>query len=169
MPPTEEVVEVPDLDVDRHFKERYGEDLSDHAKAERREVARVIDRLAKHGWRPQAVEDGLAGDNHTEATDKKAVMEQVFNLDDSRVHFAKTLPDGSEASHWCLFIRGNAPDEVLSNYSFARTPKPGDDFGTVLDAMVEETVAAWSAKGKETAEPGDPHGLEDEKTLGGEG
>lgn len=114
------VLEPPALDIDlRIARIRGGADatvkLPLDARLERRAVWAIIKHLEAQGWTP---ERELTEDEPT--PDAKAVMELVFNLDESRVRFTK-----GEARGWVFFVRGNSPEEILSDYT---TNLPLNDF-----------------------------------------
>ncbi len=118
-------VEVPELEHDAMMLARFGHRVSANGRIERRIVAALVAHLAAHGFQPVKVWDG---EEEITATDTKAVMELVFNLDEASVHFAR--PDGF--SHAVLLVLGNGED-IVSDWNYTRGDTDG--FSAAMDAF----------------------------------
>lgn len=127
----DEVVKVapeapPALDIDATFARIGGREsvaLSLDQKLERRVAWSLLRHLEANGWRPKDIDL----DEPTPIASPKEAMELIFNLDEVRLY----VTDGSR-TRWVLLIRGNSPEELVSDWSDA-----SGDFGRVMDA--------WSA------------------------
>jgi hypothetical protein len=119
-------VTVPELEHDAMMLREFGHTVSDRGRMERRIVAALLAHLSARGFEPRSVWDG---EEDTPATDTKAVMELVFNLDESRVYFG---------SHSVVFILGNGVD-VLSDWTYSKGD--ADGFDAAMQAFSSEAYA----------------------------
>jgi hypothetical protein len=119
-------VNVPDLEHDAMMLREFGHTVSDRGRLERRIVAALLTHLGTRGFRPRSVWDGMGS---TPATDTKAVMELVFNLDEARVYFG---------SHSVVFILGNGVD-ILSDWTYSKGD--ADGFDAAMQAFDAEVYA----------------------------
>jgi hypothetical protein len=106
--------------------------LSPRGRQERRVVWALFLHLASNGWKPVDVEDGY--DEATKVASALDAMEVIFNLDDAHV----TFTNDAGASHVVYLVRGNSPEEVVSDYSFSA--KGADNFDEVMASFDAEAV-----------------------------
>lgn len=116
---------VPELAIDAQLYTG-GRCVSPNGRLERRIVANLIAHLKKHNFRPVSVHDG---DEETRATDTKAVMELVFNLDDCWVYFARK---GYANPRSMRLVLGNG-DCILSDWRYDLDDTDG--FNAALEAF----------------------------------
>lgn len=120
-------VTVPALDHDAMMLSRFSHKVSVNGRLERRIVAHLCDHLADNGFTPIRVEDGEAT---IPAADTKAVMEQVFNLDDAWVFFTH--------EHAIRLVMGNGED-IISDWTFYHDDRDG--FNAAMLAFDIEAIA----------------------------
>lgn len=107
----------PPLDIDAQMAKLGSPQTSLHARLERRAAWALIKHLEAQGWKPDAE---IGSDEDTPTPDAKSIMELLFNLDEARFRFVK-----GNARGWVYLVRGNSPEELLSDYT---TNLPLDDF-----------------------------------------
>lgn len=122
--PSVDLTQPPELDHDRMMAAKYQHKVGAHGKSERRVIWNLFQHLASHGWNPVALTD--SDRVRTATPDAKSAMELLFNLDDAWVH----VTDGKR-EHWLRFVLGNAPDEVLSDYSYSES----SGFAAIVEAF----------------------------------
>lgn len=105
------------------------EHISDEKNKKRLELeARVmrhfIRYLKKNGWECYKVYDG--GEN-VMVSSEQAAMDAICAVDEAYAYFRK-----DKKSHYIYFVRGNAPWEVVSDWSYAEGDPDG--FNKLMDA-----------------------------------
>lgn len=121
--PTFQAVECPALDIDA----RIGRTLDAADRTERRIVRNLIAWAEFNGWSLTHVWDG---DEREPMTDALDALELVFNLDMSRLFFAK---DG--VKHSVLLVTGNGQD-IVSDWTLSRDE--GCPFNSMMDGFDTE-------------------------------
>jgi hypothetical protein len=124
---TNVIVCAPNLKVDGSDK------VSPRGRQERRVVWALLSHLAANGWKPVDVEEGY--DEATKVASPLEAMELIFNLDDAHV----TFQNEAGATHTVYLVRGNSPEEVVSDWTFS-SKKGTDNFGSVMDSFDAEAV-----------------------------
>jgi len=125
-------VEVPALDIDKVLYPERGGKPPPNVVRERRIVANLIAHLATAGFNLVSVHDG---DDDVPATDMKAAMELIFNLDDALVYFKKG-EHGTD--HYAQLVMGNDMDMIV-DYSYTRADPDG--FRSTFEAFDVEQFA----------------------------
>jgi hypothetical protein len=123
-------VAVPELEIDAEMLRRHQHHVSANGRLERRIVAALVAHMTQHGWRPSTVYDG---EETTEVTDAKSVMEVIFNLDESSLRFRK-----GRSEHGVLLIGGNGID-MISDWNFHLGD--ADRFNAAMEAFDAEVYA----------------------------
>lgn len=125
------ITPAPALDHDAMMSQRFGSKVSANGHLERAIVWNLCAHLAAAGFVPFDVNDG---EEITKATDARAVMELVFNLDEAWIRFHKP----GFPVHYVFLVMGNG-DCIVSDWSFG-TDDP-DGFGAAMDAFNAEAIA----------------------------
>lgn len=122
------VIDAPELDIDKVlFKD---EPMPFRCRIERRVIANLLAYLAANGFTVRSVHDG---EDTVETADAKAVLELVFNLDESWLHVYKP---GNKGSHTVYIILGNGLD-CIADYGYYMDDR--DNFNSVMQAFDENT------------------------------
>jgi hypothetical protein len=123
--------EPPALDHDAMMLQRFNHQVIPAGRLERRIVANLIARIEANGFEVRSVFDG---ERYERATDTKAAMELIFNLDHAKLIVRK--PKCPE--HWIYLVLGNGID-IISDWSY--TTNDPDGFNTVMDEFDVEEFA----------------------------
>lgn len=124
-------IEAPALDVDKRMAELGSPQTSVHARLERRVVANLINFLGENGWTPCEIGNFDHPEDYP-ITDMKSAMEMIFNLDEAYIYFK----NDAGRKHYVFFVRGNSPEELISDWSYARNED--DSFNAVMEAFNPE-------------------------------
>lgn len=119
------ILQPPMLDIDI----RIGKPVIPRGRIERRVVWNLLAHLERAGWYPEAVQS----DDEVPTPDAKAVMEEVFNLDDAWVYFRKSA-DGH--SHSVRLVFGNDGWDCISDWRYSRDD--ADGFNAAMEAFDPE-------------------------------
>lgn len=104
-------VTVPELDHDAMMLREYNVKVSPNGRLERRVVANLIAHLAARGFSIVGVHDY---EELAPATDTKAAMELIFNLDECNLHFR----DAAGEEECLVLVLGNGCD-IVSDWFFS--------------------------------------------------
>jgi len=88
-------------------------------------IRQVIRALRKSGHVLYSVNDG---EEETKVSTETAAVEAIMAVDMAHLHV--TLPGGNGAG-WVFFVLGNAPDEVVSDYTLN------------LDPTIDNLIRTW--------------------------
>lgn len=112
---------VPPLDHDEMMRYRYHQHIDPRMRLERRVVAALIAFLHEQGYVAESVYIGedepivVQPEGDTVASRTKAIMEEVFSVDDSWIYFRK----GTDGVRWVRLVLGNSGDDVINDYGYS--------------------------------------------------
>jgi len=125
------VLQAPVLDHDLMMAKRFGCTVNPNGKLERRVVWNLLNYLTSKGFKILSVFDD---DEFKDATDPKAAMELIFDLDEARVGI-----EGEKGSdHGIVLIIGNGCD-IISDWSYFEDDRDG--FNAAMDQFNGEDYA----------------------------
>jgi hypothetical protein len=127
------VYTVPALDHDAMMAREFGHKLTPRHRIERRIVAALCAYLESNAFEVIAVD---SGDERVKVNSAKAAMEEIFNLDESRVVFERVDKDIKTSRHTVLIILGNGNDglDLISDWSYSEGD--ADGFGAAMDWFI---------------------------------
>lgn len=123
-------VNVPELEIDNILFHSRGAKMGARHKLERRIIANLIDHLDKAGFKPKSVWDG---EDLTNASTIKEMMELVFNLDLAWIHFGSTL----DRQRTILLVLGNGED-IISDWVYQDGDPDG--FNAAMDSFLDNRL-----------------------------
>lgn len=99
---------------------------------ENKVVRKLVKELDKAGWKAVAVFDG---EETVKTNTLKAVIDNVFSVDDSQIIFRKAVVPFAPQRRVVCIVLGNGAD-CIADHSCSREGLPVDDFEAVIDGAV---------------------------------
>ena len=109
-------------------------------KLERVAARLILDHIEWHGWNVRMVDDGEPGyEPNPQVTTIEEALDKVFGVDEASVYVTRGKAVGR-----LYFVLGNAPEEVLSDYTINISALDDFDVEAVLDEKLNTILEGAS-------------------------